>query len=45
MIQYSQRLVSIQNIVAHCFGDHDKYDGKWSRLKFDASYKHKSLPH
>ena len=36
---------SIQNVVSHCFGDHEKCDEKRCSGKFDASYKHKSLPY
>ena len=35
---------SIQKIFPHCFGDHEKCDEKWFSGKFDAIYKHKSLP-
>ena len=36
---------SIQKIVPHCFGDHEKCDEKWCSENFDASYKHKLLPY
>ena len=36
---------SAQNIVPHCFGDREKCNEKWCSGKFEASYKHKSLPY
>ena len=38
-------MVSIQNIVPHCFGPHVKCDEKWCSAKFDSTYKQKSLPY
>ena len=34
---------SIENIVPHCFGDHEKCNEKQCSGKFDLSYKHKLL--
>ena len=39
------RKVNIHSIVPHCFGDHEKCNEIWCSGKFDASYKHKSLPY